>query len=103
MEILKSIGFSKAIENLEHDDYTRKIACYSDHRVSPNGIKNLNERIIDGKERFKGNKGIRKDSQKLLEDFEKFSNGMRTIEKQIFNLCRIKPEDISDESIKQNL
>ena len=39
MEILKSIGFSKAIENLEHDDYTRKIACYSDHRVSPNGIK----------------------------------------------------------------
>lgn len=97
-EIVKSIGFSKSLENSLHNDYSKKIATYSDYRVAPYGITSLEERELEGKERYANriNKDLYNKSEKK---FRKYFEASKLIEKQISARSRISPEEIKDESV----
>lgn len=93
---INKIGFSYANENELNDLFEDKICNYSDMRVAPYGVTSLVERILEGKERYKGRKySIAHDS------FETILQSSNNVEKQIFNKTNIKPEDITDEKVKE--
>ncbi|MDP2789004.1 MAG: HD domain-containing protein [bacterium] len=105
--ILNSIGFSKAKENLNSDNISNKIASYADMRVGPTGVFLLESRLSDLRERYQKKKslnhasslniGIHPTENNVRRIFE---DSLRKIEQQIFMNSKIKPEDITDESIK---
>lgn len=93
-ELVKSIEFAKTVENSKHNDFNKKICLYSDIRVAPFGVTSLNERLNEVKDRYIENKGVTK------EFFSSLVNGINVIEKQIFEYCKIIPEEISEEKVK---
>ncbi|OGI90368.1 hypothetical protein A2911_01770 [Candidatus Nomurabacteria bacterium RIFCSPLOWO2_01_FULL_40_15] len=106
-EILNSIGFSKAKENLNSGNLSNKVASYADMRVGPTGIFLLEQRLSDLQERYQKKKNINHTSglitgiNPIEDDARKISeDSLRKIEQQIFSHSKIKPEDITGESIK---
>lgn len=95
-QILFAIGFSKSPQNASHSDFSIKIATYADNRVTPHGISSMEERIDDGRKRFKAQKN-RKEEEK--NNFEIYSEAMKDIENQIFKNCRIKKEGITNDAV----
>jgi 5'-deoxynucleotidase YfbR-like HD superfamily hydrolase len=94
VDIIKQIGFSNATKNELEKIFEYKICNYSDLRVGPYGVLSLNERTKEAHERYKDRKhSLSSDS------FESLSSSLKNVEKQIFERCKIKPEDINDESI----
>lgn len=61
--------------------------------MAPFGITPLNNRLREVQDRFMRNKGIDEKAYRLL------ASSMRTIEKQIFTHCKIKPSDINDQAV----
>ena len=55
-KIVESVGFSNSEKNFKSQDFNFKIATYADFRVAPFGVDNLENRLKDGKDRFKKNK-----------------------------------------------
>ena len=94
-DLVESIGFPRSCKNLKLNDYSKKISCYADHRVTPFGITSLEKRMQDGRNRFKRNKGGSCKNNQL----KKYSTCMRKLEKQIFKKCNIVPEDINDTNV----
>ncbi len=96
IELIDSVGFGQAIENSQSNDLEAKICDNSDLRVVPNGIVSLQERLEEGRERYKDrlDKWIAPDRHTELEE------ACFAIEKQVFEHCQIKPEDITDDSTK---
>lgn len=96
LEILDGKRSRKNEETLKGNSYEIKICAYSDQRVAPNGVVSVKERLEDAKRRYK-------DRPLSVWSDEKKANRMiecsLEIEKQIFEKCNIKPEDINDESI----
>ena len=92
---MKSIGFSNATKNEIQEFFEQKIASYSDMRVGPYGVLPMEERISEGHKRYEGRK-----HSVASGNFEALSQSFRNMEKQIFSKCKIKPEDINDETIK---
>ena len=92
-DLVEHVGFSMAEENLESNSFARKICAYSDMRVAIFGVRSLKERLDDLRERYKENSIHSDDEIKFI------YNCFFEIEKQIFEKCKIKPEDITDESI----
>jgi len=107
-ELINSIGFHTAKENLESEDFNRKICAYADMRVTPYGVDTLLNRLQNLKERYHGrNKtsnldlGYEKDSlEENIIARELFENSLKKIEIQIFKNCNLNPEDIMDEVVK---
>jgi hypothetical protein len=107
-DLINCIGFHTAKENLECEDFNRKICAYADMRVTPSGVDSLENRLSNLKERYHGkNKtsnldfGYEKDSlEEHVEARELFEDSLKKIEKQIFEKCSLNPEDISDEAVK---
>jgi len=80
------------------DDLNRKICLYADGRVSPFGVVSINERSLEAKKRYEDH------PNKFDEERRIFHNtNLNLIEKQIFSHTKIKPEDITDDSIKDYL
>jgi hypothetical protein len=79
--LIKAIGFSNAVKNLQSNDLNRMICGYADMRVSPQGVVE-----------FELNKGKQKDADIFTEMVE----ALQEMERVIFAKCRIGPEDISD-------
>lgn len=99
-EIVKSIGFSKGPQNLKIDDYAKKIACYSDHRVSPFGVLPLKERISDGQKRFiKNKKQMNNHDKNKLEKFKELKDAMFALEEQIFTVSKIDASSVTNDTI----
>ena len=73
-----------------------KIVNYADTRVDPHGIVSYDERMEEGRNRYKD----RSDNDINEEQRIKFVECGKDIEKQIFAKCKIKPEDINDETVK---
>lgn len=96
-ELVDCIGFDKGEENVNTKDFAKKICAYSDMRVEPEGVALLEERF----------KGLRHRYQNHYEgqnhDREVFENSLRKIEKQIFSQCKIRPEEVTDESVSSKL
>lgn len=83
-------------ETLKSDSYEIKICAYCDQRVAPDGVVSIKKRLEDAKVRYK-------DRPLSVWSDEKKANRMiecaLEIEAQIMKYCRIKPEDINDETI----
>jgi isoleucyl-tRNA synthetase len=85
--------FSLLCKHVESDDMIVKIMHYSDGRVNPLGVVSYMDRMEEARVRYeKKNKGREAEREKMV------SCGLE-IEKQIFAKCKIKPEDITDESV----
>ena len=84
VDILHSIGFSNG----------KKIAAYADMRVAPNCVTSMEARLDEGRRRF----STLKSYDTVF--FEKMSGYLTKIENQIFSRCTIKPEDITEEKVR---
>ena len=94
---MDQIRFAYTCKHRDSDDFNLKIAFYSDGRVDPHGIVSYEGRMDEGKQRYKNHKSTfgavgEEERQKLI------ACG-KEIEKQIFAHCKIKPEDINNESV----
>jgi hypothetical protein len=107
--IAKNIGLPKNIVDmvgkfdfflhcihLEGNDMGLKIMNYSDNRVNPFGIVSYDERMEEARKRYQNREDNNIDEEKR----QKFVACGKDIEKQIFAKCKIKPEDINDETVK---
>jgi hypothetical protein len=90
-ELIGSVGFIQSKRNSERDDMSIKICCYSDQRVTPFGVTTLEERIAEARKRYLGNPKY---------DFDRDAPFLFTIEDQIFSKNKLKPGDITEESIE---
>ncbi len=95
IELIKSISFLGASDNADKSDFGKKIVEYCDDRVDPFGIVSLEKRLTDLRTRY-----AHRDKERGPSFREAFEKAVRIMEKQIFSKCKIKPEDINDESIK---
>ncbi|MBN1168759.1 HD domain-containing protein [Candidatus Woesebacteria bacterium] len=92
-KIIKGYGFSKGENTFHSNDFSLKIATYSDHRISPFGVTKLIEKINGSLERKYLNKTS---SPQIMERVAKIKDCWKKIEQQIFNHTKISPEDITD-------
>ena len=94
ISLVDKIKFSLLCNHCDNDDMSIKTIVYSDARVDPYGVVSYDERMNEAKERYKNHKNNpgKKELKKLVACGKK-------IEKQIFAKCKIKPEDINDETV----
>ncbi len=86
--------FSLLCEHVGLNDIRIKIIHYSDMRVGPYGVISYAERMEEANKRYGGKvSGVKEEERQKLVDCGK------DIEKQIFAHSKIKPEDITDESV----
>ncbi len=111
VKILKELGLPESIVELASEnrfsllcahalgkDLNLKIIHYSDMRVGPYGVLSYEERMNEAKKRYKNRSGgIEGNERQKLVDCGK------EIEKQIFAHSNIKPEDINDESVANDI
>ena len=105
-EMKMSAEFITEFEKFILSDYAKyeitenvviKICKYSDLRVSPFGVLSIEERINEWQKR--NPKVTKQYAQSIIDTF-------LIVEKEIFQKCKIKPEDITDKTIEpiiQNL
>lgn len=84
-------------ETLKSDSYEIKLCAYCDQRVAPDGVVGIKQRLEDAKIRYKNRPlSVWSDEKKANRMIE----CALEIEAQIMKYCRIKPEDINDQTIK---
>jgi hypothetical protein len=92
LELIESINFSKAKENVVSMDLAKMICGYADDRVAPDGVVSLEERIADLEKRYGQKYSSPEDKQRRKE----FAEYTRSIEKRIFDSSSLKPDQIND-------
>ncbi len=92
--LVSEMAFDAIKEIAEKGKVEVKIALYSDMRVGMYGIISLDERFDDIKERYVPR------GRFSAEEIEARREAAKRIEDKIFTHCKIKPEDINDESTK---
>jgi hypothetical protein len=95
IEILKSIGFSKLEHIRLRVPYEQKIVQYADMRAAPLGIVSMDERIAEAATRY----NYRGESEEAQEHSRLLMNCAHELERQLFSVAAISPEDITDERI----
>jgi len=99
MACLNAVGFTKTIQNLQAP-LAHKICAYADMRVGPKGVLTLQERFDDGRKRYAN----RTDRTLLeVEKLEALYVAGFELEKQIFEGLALKPEEITDSRIEQEV
>jgi hypothetical protein len=88
--------FSNNEHVLESDNWELKIKAVSDQRIGPWGVLSLEERFEEVKKRYLNRQGSSIHHPKA----EKWMDCAFKIQDQVFANCKIKPEDINDETIK---
>jgi hypothetical protein len=97
MELINAVGFEVSVDDAYGADFGKKICEYADDRVDPFGVVGLEQRFWDLHKRY-AHKHPEPENQKKR---EKFENSLRQIERQIFEHCKIKPEDITEAGIAE--
>lgn len=92
LEILNSIGFSKAVSVYDSNELEKMICIYADMRVDPKGIVSLRDRLSDMQSRYGNNVDAKKGTE--LQDIYL---ALYSMEEKIFAQCNIKPSDITNE------
>lgn len=92
---VNQIGFSKLQETEKDESFVKKICAYADMRVGPHGVIPIEERLADGRKRYEG----RKDKAVGSDKFEILAHALKGVERQIFEVATIKPDDITDELV----
>ena len=96
VELVDCIGFHNGKSNAESRDWGKEICAYSDMRVGPGGVISLEQRFQDLRVRYDHKHRLMGGNEDLRLEFEA---GLRQIEKQLFEKCRIKPEEITEEKV----
>jgi hypothetical protein len=91
-DIVNCIDFHK-VPDLPNRSIAAQISCYADCRVNPFAIVSAEQRLAEGRARYKKQENLLTDAQ-----WEKNKDTFLKIEKQIFEKCKIKPEDINNET-----
>jgi hypothetical protein len=86
--------FSLICEHRNSPDMTIKIVHYSDGRVDPHGIVSYEERMEEARKRYANHNDFFVEERR-----RKLVACGKDIEKQIFAKCKIRPEDITNESV----
>lgn len=94
-ELVDAIDFKRIEENLESEDLSKKICQYADLRVDPHGVVSYEKRMEDGRKRYENRPGF----GTLVKRDDLVACG-KEIEKQIFFRCKIKPEDINNDTVE---
>src|SRR3989344_1372985 len=97
LELIDSVSFDVAPDNAQSEDFGKKICDYADMRVAPSGVASLEERFADLRARY-AHKHMEWGSEQKRITYEK---SLREIERQIFAKCKITPEDITEEVVKE--
>lgn len=92
--LVDGVRFNMYCQLKESDDLSQKIVVYADARVNPFGVVSYEERMAESKERYKNKPDVV--GPNLWDEMH--SCGLE-VESQIFSKCKIKPEDINDESV----
>ncbi len=95
---MDAMGFSRMASVVESDSWELKITEYSDMRVGPRGILTLEERLEDGRKRYR-NDGKRDGIAAEESVYEALVRSAQKLEAQIFAQSALTPEDITDASI----
>jgi hypothetical protein len=96
IELASGNGFQLLCKCRDAEDILMKMMHYCDNRVGPYGILSYDERMEEARKRYQNREGY------IIEDDkrQKLVACGKDIEKQIFAKCKIKPEDINDETVK---
>lgn len=94
-QYLDRIGFSMSCENRNFNEIGLKIGPYADMRVSPEGVKPLQERLEDLFNRYQYSSNM----QHVPSDTTQKSECLHAMERQIFVENSLSPEKITDELI----
>ncbi len=97
VELVDAVGFNQAESNLQSGDLSKQICAYADMRVTPKGVRSLEERFEDLRVRYES-KRIEVGGGE--EERISFEDNLRKIEKEIFLKAGISPEAVSEESLK---
>ena len=95
LECIDCIDFDTALENVKRTDIEPKICDYADLRVGPSGVVSVDQRLEEGRKRYKD----RPDKWIKPERWQELSQACHALETQVFEHSKIKPSDITDESI----
>jgi hypothetical protein len=100
IDCIDATGFSKMRELVETTSFEKKICEYADSRVTPYGVRSLDERFRDGRKRYLGRVlpspvGV----TAAPDEFEILIGFGHQLEAQIFACTSIRPEDINDAAV----
>lgn len=93
--IMEAIGFHNWCTTKDSGFWEHKIATYADSRVGPFGVLSLNDRLHDANKRYED---IVVD-QSVHDLRDTLYDCVRDIEKEIFSVLTLLPEDINDASV----
>lgn len=92
---IESISFKKTVHNAQSDNLEIKIVDYSDLRVTPGGIGSLEDRLEEGRKRYK-----KRVSYWISDDDrEQIYQACYDMQGQVFENSKIKPTDITNDSV----
>ncbi len=91
MEYIDAVGFSKAAAAARGDSFEKKIACYADQRVAPQGVVSLDERLEEGFRRYAGREDRKEDDEAIAAN----AAALKEIERQIFSRASDTAESIT--------
>lgn len=98
IELVSNFGTRNVKNVINSGDLNKMIVNYADHRVAPNGIVSLQERILDQHNRF--HKSFSKDVAEEKIKFRKETDETKyELEKIIFSRSKSKPKDIVDVNV----
>ncbi len=95
VELLYQIEFPLMCQHRDGSDKRIKIITYSDNRVDPKGVVSFNERMEEARIRYKNKKLLKRPEEERL----KLVACGQEIEKQVFSKCKIRPEDVNNETV----
>ena len=97
LEILDGKRSRKNEQTAKSDNYEIKICAYCDQRVAPDGVVSLKERLEDAKIRYKDKPLSVWSNEEKANQLIKWALENK---KQVMECCRLKPEDINNQSIQ---
>lgn len=97
VKYMEHVGFSHLAHVRDSHSYEQKIVEYADCRVAPYGVLSMKDRLDDMRKRYEKR---RSDIPKESEQYDQLFAAGEAVEWQIFAKTRIKPEDITEESIQ---
>ncbi len=92
---IMAVGFSNVPVTLVDPSIEKKICCYSDQRVAPAGVVSIKQRLYEGAKRY----AYHPTRTKLLSHQGRSAEGLLEMERQVFALSTISPEQINNESL----
>jgi putative nucleotidyltransferase with HDIG domain len=101
VELIDSMGFSRAERVLREGSLELQILEYADQRVAPYGITSLTERLKEGHERYKNRVGS--DYAEPDREFEKNHSLLIELEQRLFDGLSITPESLTEESLRDTM